>query len=443
MEDTKYLRLRGNVWSFQKQLSAGQLYTRSLKTDSLTLARRMRDEILVELEKATSNQYTPKALRNLVAEIKAEMNAFYASNDDEAHYLGDIEDVLETEERGDLLRADALLIADGSNTSAPNTHLRMDYTLEEDSESFLQLLVESNKDETTINAYKRGIKNFLTFKNSKFTYLSDITRGDVTRFIEFLAKEKNLSIKSINNQLGGLCGSYQYALDRDHLASSSQNPFKGHSIKNIFPKKINDDKNEPIDIDDFRKIQTFLNNSNRFTNGRKWSLAIALVSGMRLAEQMGLLKEDIKMVNNIWCFDVKPNVFRTLKNANAKRLIPIHSSILNAVLELKNISTNQFLFEESLNNKRIGATLGAWYSKTKKDLGLKPSHTFHGLRRKMATALENANVEEGIAATIMGHSKTTLTYGLYSDGHTLSTLKDAVESITPYYADFIELFPKD
>lgn len=110
-------------------------------------------------------------------------------------------------------------------------------------------------------------------------------------------------------------------------------------------------------------------------------------------------------------------------------------------MKLKTESPNELLFEEAGRNKRVGATVGAWYSKLKKKLSINPRHTFHGLRANFATALENAGVEEVIAATLLGHSKNTLSYGLYSKGHEVKLLKENIEKITSYYSEYFKYFP--
>ena len=43
--------------------------------------------------------------------------------------------------------------------------------------------------------------------------------------------------------------------------------------------------------------------------------------------------------------------------------------------------------------------------------------------------LENAGVGENITADIIGHEKPRITYGLYSGGSTLETMREAIEKI--------------
>ena len=50
----------------------------------------------------------------------------------------------------------------------------------------------------------------------------------------------------------------------------------------------------------------------------------------------------------------------------------------------------------------------------KSAIGFGPQHVFHSLRKTVVTTSENAGVPENVVADIVGHDKTTMTYGLYS-----------------------------
>jgi hypothetical protein len=47
----------------------------------------------------------------------------------------------------------------------------------------------------------------------------------------------------------------------------------------------------------------------------------------------------------------------------------------------------------------------------------------------VATLLDNAGVAETVAADIIGHEKKSMTYGVYSGGSTLKTMKAAIEKL--------------
>lgn len=54
---------------------------------------------------------------------------------------------------------------------------------------------------------------------------------------------------------------------------------------------------------------------------------------------------------------------------------------------------------------------------------------FHSIRKTVVTLLEDAGVSENLTADIMGHEKPRITYGLYSGGHSLTSMKEAIEKI--------------
>jgi integrase len=54
---------------------------------------------------------------------------------------------------------------------------------------------------------------------------------------------------------------------------------------------------------------------------------------------------------------------------------------------------------------------------------------FHSFRRWLATELERLEVPEIVAARVVGHKLSTMTYGLYSDGADLKVLREGLEKV--------------
>ena len=65
----------------------------------------------------------------------------------------------------------------------------------------------------------------------------------------------------------------------------------------------------------------------------------------------------------------------------------------------------------------------------KRGLGFDGRRVFHSIRKTVVTLLENAGVQEGVAADIVGHKKQTITFGLYSEGNKASVMAEAIERI--------------
>jgi len=62
-------------------------------------------------------------------------------------------------------------------------------------------------------------------------------------------------------------------------------------------------------------------------------------------------------------------------------------------------------------------------------MGFGSQHVFHSLRKAVVTILENAGVSENVVADIVGHEKTTMTYGLYSGGVSLAVKREALAKL--------------
>lgn len=73
--------------------------------------------------------------------------------------------------------------------------------------------------------------------------------------------------------------------------------------------------------------------------------------------------------------------------------------------------------------------IGSRVGKLETALGFGPAHVFHSLRKTVVTMLENAGVPENVVADIVGHEKTTMTYGLYSGGVSLAVKAAALAKL--------------
>ena len=73
--------------------------------------------------------------------------------------------------------------------------------------------------------------------------------------------------------------------------------------------------------------------------------------------------------------------------------------------------------------------IGKRFGKLKSAMGFGSRHVFHSLRKTVVTILENAGVPENVVADIVGHEKTTMTYGLYSGGVSLAVKRKALDKL--------------
>lgn len=141
-------------------------------------------------------------------------------------------------------------------------------------------------------------------------------------------------------------------------------------------------------------------------------LLLCLLTGMRLGEAAGLLREDLVDKGNLGVFvKIQPNRLRKLKTLAAEREVPLHSTLL-AVLD--RLPKSGALFPGVSVNMMTKA-----FAKLRDSTGL--NHlVFHGTRKWFITQCERTGVPEHFTASLVGHkaarSGNGVTYAIYSGG---------------------------
>lgn len=119
------------------------------------------------------------------------------------------------------------------------------------------------------------------------------------------------------------------------------------------------------------------------------------------------------------------------KTAAGIRQVPVHSELVEVVTRLKESSKDDYLLSDLTFNKygdRSNA-IGKRFGRLKQSLGFSGKKVFHSIRKTVVTQLESAGVSENLTADIVGHEKPRITYGLYSGGHSLAPMKEAIEKV--------------
>lgn len=151
-------------------------------------------------------------------------------------------------------------------------------------------------------------------------------------------------------------------------------------------------------------------------------IRLGMWSGARIEELCALKVTNVHSDH----FDI-----RDAKTPAGWRLVPIHPKLAPTVARLRADSKDGYLLSGLTANKyedrsnAIGKRFGRL--KTKMEFGR--GYVFHSIRKTVATLLENAGVNENVAADLIGHEKPTMTYGLYSDGNALKVLSAALRKI--------------
>ena len=186
-------------------------------------------------------------------------------------------------------------------------------------------------------------------------------------------------------------------------------------------------------------------------------IQFGMYTGARIEEICSLSVADVR--------DGKINI-REAKTAAGIRTIPIHSKLAPLVERLTHEpspasaaqqaapETTALLTERATDDRSTfllknlkpnkygdrSAAIGKRFGRLKKSLGFGELHVFHSLRKTVVTLLENAGVSENLTADIVGHQKPRITYGLYSGGHSIDVMRDALERLS--YPDSSKVLSK-
>lgn len=169
---------------------------------------------------------------------------------------------------------------------------------------------------------------------------------------------------------------------------------------------------------------------------QKWGVLIAFYTGARLNEIAQLETQDIKKVDDIWCFNfTDEGENKSLKNSASKRAVPIHSRLIElGFLDYHKNAGKGRLFSGLTHHPKdgYGRNLGRWFngSLLRKQLGItSPTLVFHSIRHTVAQQLRNNKVHEATLKDILGHSHAGVTMNTYAKNLDKAVMQEAIETL--------------
>ncbi|MCO7227512.1 tyrosine-type recombinase/integrase [Pleionea sp. CnH1-48] len=441
MHDRRYLKQKKEGGVFLVQIAVPTalrhltnnkaVLTRSTGTNNLREAKAHRDAFLREWESLKLQAgINPKGhrLRSLVVDLKQSYKESLGDHDTAQTWL-DGHDPEYYYNQGDLIMADAIRIAKGGE--AKFSGVQEGYTLSEVTKEYRETLI-GKKSDSYLNKVLKAAARWEEFDKDATT-LQNIGRAKVVDFIEYLSGVVDLKNKTIRAELSIFNKAWVYASDKEFVVDKSS-PFTDHALE-----ILDSDSYEVLTLQEWEGILRYYLPRCK-SIGAKLFLFLGITSGMRIEEISGLRKGDVKYVDGVLCFHVN-KVYRSVKTKNAIRYIPVMNRYIEEVKKLAEGDPKEFLFKEArqAKNKHSG-----WFSdnilEAKKAFGINSRwKSFHSLRCNIATACENAKIEERTAAWLCGHSRNqTLTYGLYSDGASIKEiLKPAIDKVEEKLEPFL------
>ncbi|MCA8268954.1 site-specific integrase [Burkholderia vietnamiensis] len=166
-----------------------------------------------------------------------------------------------------------------------------------------------------------------------------------------------------------------------------------------------------------------------------WLIPLALHTGARLGELCQLALSDFIDVQGVPCIDINDEEEKRLKNRNSRRLVPVHSTLIDLGLvryvEAQRQRGETRLFPEIDLTISASHTASKWFNDKRRysdSCGVTdPDTNFHSFRRTFITRTVKKTDGGGGAdphdiAAIVGHEHGLITMDVYFDGR-----DDAVE----------------
>lgn len=247
--------------------------------------------------------------------------------------------------------------------------------------------------------------------------------------IEEIANQKGhelLGSVTVSKYLGSYSSFYHWAIKRKE---TKENPFDG---------LIDDTSNVALQRDKFTPEQSRLIIDTALEASKphhKWGTLLAFYTGARLNEIAQLDIADIKQMDDIWCIDINENnEQKSLKNKSSRRVIPIHSQLIEwgFIDYVKSVNKPRLFpaLTYSVDNG-YGRNLGRWFNATllpKLDLKSE-TLVFHSIRHTVANQLRNNEVEHTTIKEVLGHAQDDITIDVYANKLRISVMQKAVETI--------------
>jgi site-specific recombinase XerD len=245
-----------------------------------------------------------------------------------------------------------------------------------------------------------------------------ITRKLCGRYASDVLTQKGHAPKTIKDTLSNLAAFFEWLLGRGLI---DFNPWRGVSKTIRASSRGTKAKRRPWTDGELTDLLTKLPTSDPL-----WAMTvIAAYSGMR--------REEVATLRAVDCLNGCMKVTEG-KTAAAVRVVPVHPAIAPLVSQLAKKSSDGFLVPGLLTggpDAKRSHYIGKRFSDAIRKLGFDdPALNFHTTRNSFMQRCEEAGVPESTVKLLVGHARQSLTFGTYSPGVQLDTLRQAVRKVS-------------
>jgi integrase len=172
------------------------------------------------------------------------------------------------------------------------------------------------------------------------------TRADANSFRDYLIR-KGLSGSSITRIFNSILSVLNFSISEHALLF--KNPFSGV----FYDRKSGVQTRFTLPLKDLTKVKA---QCQTYDDELRWAVALVADTGMRLAEAVGLAREDLCIESDIPYVIVRPHSWRRLKTAGSERTIPLVGAALwGATRVLSTSNGTKFCFPQYNKSKTTNA----------------------------------------------------------------------------------------
>lgn len=442
---TSYLEKRGNTYFAVVEIPKAlrgvikddkgrprRRFIRSLKTDSLTEANRLKLSLVAEWKRQINRAELGRPdkfamirekLVGLRMDIDSATDAWLpAPNDQEFNNRDDA-----ISEAKEALKEMADELGLGEHVMRPARAMVLE------GHALLRDLLPLWKPEMvgkvqTRDQHAFAVGEFLGFAGEGTT-VNEVTRRKVGVWIAHLVSSGELSNRTIERYASSMSTFWKWMHMRGHWEGDpNSNPWLGHGLG----KGKKTTKRRPLSEEVVLKLlQTAYDLPGQRSNKRYEKvipdvLRLALATGMRLGEICELERTDVEKRSDGYWFNLGEG-----KTEAAERSIPVHSSVVSIVERYLALEDRYFIpnLIRGGRDQRRGHHVSKAFGRFRNHAGVTAKgQVFHALRNTFMGYMEGLGVPESTTKLLVGHARDSMTYGHYSDGQRVD-LRSAIDKL--------------